>query len=135
MVVHTLEFLIRHKVYARKDTTPKMRSQVFLKIILLKINMLKWCVLTEKWSVFGRKATNGQKCTFFSHAVFGQKLGIFRSFLGMFSHPVVSTSSTTEAHGRRPVPEPVEGTANYVDGRELFPFFLKKGCTKCGVVV
>ena len=41
MVVHTLEFLIRHNIYARKDTTTKTRSQVFLKIILLKINMLK----------------------------------------------------------------------------------------------
>ena len=41
MVVHTLEILIRHNIYVRKDTTTKMQNQVLLKIIQLKITMLK----------------------------------------------------------------------------------------------
>lgn len=59
-----------------------MRSQGFLKIILLKINVLKLHILTEKWSFLGDKTTKGQKCAGFAHAGFWCEWGKFRNFLG-----------------------------------------------------
>lgn len=55
-----------------------MRSQVFLKIILLKINVLKLYILTEKWSFLGDKTINGRKCADFGINDLRCGEGIFR---------------------------------------------------------